>query len=94
MAKLKSTKDPNLISAAEITSEFHISYQTLNHYTNLGLLESVSRVGLKRFYRREDVRNQLNNIKELQGKGYTLRLIYDIIKSNGVIPLNNGLNKK
>ena len=94
MAKLKNTKDPNLISAVELASEFHISYQTINHYTNLGLLESVSRIGLKRFYNKEDVKNRLNTVKELQSKGYTLRLIVEIIKTNGVIPLNNGLNKK
>ena len=74
-------KDPNLVSAVDLVSEFHISYQTLNHYTNLGLLESASRIGLKRFYKREDVRNKLNTIKELQNKGYTLRLICEAIKS-------------
>jgi DNA-binding transcriptional MerR regulator len=94
MTKLKNTKDPNLISAVELVSEFHVSYQTINHYTNLGLLESVSRVGLKRFYNKADVKSRLDTIKELQSKGYTLRLISDIIKSNGVISFNNGLNKK
>jgi len=85
--KPKNMRDPELISAVEIINEFHISYQTLNHYTNLGLLESVKREGLKRFYRKEDVKNRLETIKGLQSKGYTLRLISDIIKSNGIITL-------
>jgi DNA-binding transcriptional MerR regulator len=89
MNKPKNAKDPQVISAVELTHEFHISYQTINHYTNLGLFESVKREGLKRFYNKEEVRSRLNTIKELQSKGYTLRLICDAIKSNGVIPLNN-----
>jgi len=94
MANARNAKDPKLISAVELVKEFNISYQTINHYTNLGLFESVSRIGLKRFYNREGVRERLGTIKELQSKGYTLRLISEIIKNNGASPLNNGLNKK
>ena len=89
MTKDKKPRDPQLISAVELSKEFNVSYQTINHYSNLGLLESVKRIGLKRFYKREDVKARLNTIKELQDKGYTLRLIADVIKSNGVIPLKN-----
>ena len=72
----------NLISAAELLTKFNISYQTLNHYTNIGLLESASRKGLRRFYDADDVRVRLEKIKELQNKGYTLRLICEAIKSD------------
>ena len=70
-----------LISASELLKKFNISYQTLNHYTNIGLLESALRKGLKRFYEENDVKVRLEKIKELQNKGYTLRLIYEAIKS-------------
>ena len=64
-----------LLSALELVDKFQISYQTLNHYTNLGLLKNSSRQGLRRFYSEEDVRKRLRTIKELQNKGYPLRLI-------------------
>ena len=65
----------HLLSALELVDKFQISYQTLNHYTNLGLLKNSARLGLRRFYEEEDVRKRLQTIKDLQNKGYPLRLI-------------------
>lgn len=65
----------SLLSALELVDKFRISYQTLNHYTNLGLLKNSTRRGLRRFYQEEDVRKRLRTIKDLQNKGYPLRLI-------------------
>lgn len=65
----------SLLSALELVDKFRISYQTLNHYTNLGLLKNSTRQGLRRFYQEEDVRKRLRTIKDLQNKGYPLRLI-------------------
>lgn len=60
--------------------KFQISYQTLNHYTNLGLLKNSTRRGLRRFYREENVKRRLRKIKALQNKGYTLRLISELLR--------------
>jgi len=73
------SKGMKLISAVELVKKYGISYQTLNYYTNLGLLEMVERTGRTRFYSEEDVTDRLYRIKDLQNKGYTLRLISGII---------------
>jgi len=65
----------NTLSAVELVRRFGISYQTLNHYTNLGLLKDSGRQGLKRLYRADSVKKRLRMIKTLQNQGYTLRLI-------------------
>jgi len=64
-----------MISAKEIVDLFHISYQTVNHYTDFGLLEVVEKKGNVRFYDRETVVNRLKEIRNLTGEGYSLRLI-------------------
>lgn len=64
-----------MISAKEIVKTFHISYQTVNHYTDFGLLQVVARRRNVRFYDRELVTKRLKEIKELVGEGYSLRLI-------------------
>ncbi len=69
--KLNST----FISAAEITRKFHITYQAVNHYTNLGLLDVVTKNGNVRMYDRGEVRRRLEKITQLVREGYSLRLI-------------------
>ena len=69
-----------LLSAVQLVRRFKISYQTLNHYTNLGLLNNASRQGLRRFYRAADVKKRLRKIKALQNDGYTLRLISELLR--------------
>jgi len=71
--------DKKFISAPEIVSALHISYQTLNYYTNLGLLCAVKKRGNKRFYLESEVRANLGKIQKLKNEGYTLRLIRSII---------------
>ncbi|MBI2496298.1 MAG: MerR family transcriptional regulator [Candidatus Omnitrophica bacterium] len=71
----RKVRPPRVLSAVELVQKFRISYQTLNHYTNLGLLRNATRKGIRRFYREDDVRRRLRTIKALQGKGYPLRLI-------------------
>ncbi len=65
----------NFISAAEITRKFHITYQAVNHYTNLGLLDVVTKDGNVRMYDRAEVRRRLEKIAQLVREGYSLRLI-------------------
>ena len=69
-----------VLSALELVRKFDISYQTLNHYTNLGLLRHASRKGIRRFYRQEDVKKRLRKIEALQNKGYPLRLIAERLR--------------
>lgn len=64
-----------LISAKEITQKYHITYQTVNHYTNLGLLPLVSKKGNVRYYDSALVKQRLEKILGLASEGYTLRLI-------------------
>ncbi|MFH1046516.1 MAG: MerR family transcriptional regulator [Candidatus Omnitrophota bacterium] len=68
-------ESPNLIFAKEIAMKFNIPYPTVNHYTNLGLLNVVKRKGNRRLYEERKVRAQLEDIFKLSGEGYPLRLI-------------------
>lgn len=63
------------ISAKEIIDEFHVSYQTVNHYTDFGLLPLVFKKGNVRFYDKQQVKKRLPEITRLAGEGYSLRLI-------------------
>jgi DNA-binding transcriptional MerR regulator len=73
--KTKSSKPVKLISAKEITGKYNISYQTVNHYTDFGLLISVFKKGNVRFYDKDQVRYRLVRIIKLAQEGYSLRLI-------------------
>ncbi|MDD3150757.1 MAG: MerR family transcriptional regulator [Candidatus Gastranaerophilales bacterium] len=64
-----------LISSSEITKKYNLSYQTLNYYTNLGLLETVKKEGNKRFYNEDTVKVNLEKIQAMKNEGYTLALI-------------------
>ena len=81
MASLRKNKTGNnnklnsVISAKEIMDKFGVSYQTINHYTDFGLLEVVFKEGNARFYNKSEVRRRLAKIIKLAGEGYSLRLI-------------------
>ena len=64
-----------MISAKEIVNSFGISYQTVNHYTDFGLLPVLAKKGNVRFYDRSLVEARLKKINELVQEGYSLRLI-------------------
>jgi len=70
----------NYISSKEVTKKFEISYPTLTHYTNIGLLRMVGRKGNKRLYDEEGVGRRIPKIRELVNRGYPLRLIADMLK--------------
>lgn len=67
--------DPKFISAKELVSTFKITYQTVNHYTDFGLLPVSQKRGNVRFYDRSLVSRRLREIKDLTKEGYSLRLI-------------------
>ncbi len=65
----------SMVAPGDIVERFNISYQTLNNYTNLGLLLVRQKKGNVRYYKLEEVRQRLKKINILKNKGYTLRLI-------------------
>jgi DNA-binding transcriptional MerR regulator len=65
----------SLVSAIDIVKRFGITYQAVNHYTNLGLLDVVTKNGNARMYSGVEVRRRLVKIAQLVSEGYSLRLI-------------------
>jgi DNA-binding transcriptional MerR regulator len=72
-------RDDTMISPSGIVEKFNISYQTLNNYTNIGLLVVRQRKGNARFYKLDEVKQRLDSISKLKNKGYTLRLIRSML---------------
>ena len=64
-----------MISPREISRKFNISYQTINHYTNLGILVVRQRKGNGRLYDQQEVKKAFRRVNELKNVGYPLRLI-------------------
>jgi len=73
--KLRDGRQAKLISAKEITEKFNITYQTVNHYTDFGLLPLAIKKGNVRFYDHHLVSRRLGQITRLAREGYSLRLI-------------------
>jgi len=71
----RSNMNSKLMSAQEITERYHITYQTVNHYTNLGLLRIVTKKGNVRMYNQAEVKQRLAKITQFMNEGYPLRLI-------------------
>ncbi len=74
----------DIITAMDVVVRFNISYQTLNHYTNFGLLNAIKKRGSgnKRFYKLSEVEVNLNKIDELKGKGYPLKIIAKMLNDS------------
>ncbi len=72
---MTKTTEPKLISAKEICARYGITYQTVNHYTDFGLLPLIIKKGNVRFYDEAIVRYRLGRILKLSQEGYSLRLI-------------------
>jgi len=72
---MKNNGSEKTISAKDIISRYHISYQTVNHYTDFGLLPVLVKRGNVRFYDKNLVEKRLVRIKEMMQEGYSLRLI-------------------
>lgn len=72
--------DRTMVSTQDISKKYNLSYQTINYYTNLGLLMVRKKKGNSRLYKAAEVNRSLNDIIKLKDKGYSLRLIRDIIR--------------
>ena len=71
-----------IISAMEIVRMYKLSYQTINYYTNLGLLKVHESRGNKRLYKKKEVEERLGEISRLKSKGYPLRVICEVLSKN------------
>lgn len=69
-----------MISPEAIIKKFNISYQTINYYTNLGLLVVRKKQGNSRLYDLEEVKKSLVKITEMKNQGYSLKLICDMMR--------------
>ena len=74
MVTAQSNKE-KMISAKEIVDTYKISYQTVNHYTDFGLLPVLVKIGNVRYYDRDVIEKNVKEIRALIGEGYSLRLI-------------------
>lgn len=72
---IRKNNHNKMISAKDIVKTYDISYQTVNHYTDFGLLQVLAKKGNVRFYDRGVVEKRLKQISALVGEGYSLRLI-------------------
>lgn len=73
-------KKEKIISALELSKKFNMSYQTVNHYTNLGLLVVRKKEGNGRRYLESEVISRLNKIDQLKNEGYPLRIIRKMLQ--------------
>ena len=71
----KNHKRHTAIAAKDIIRKYDISYQTINHYTDFGLLPVTTKKGNVRFYDKNVVATRLKKIRGLMKEGYSLRLI-------------------
>ena len=81
---MKRNKEKDrIISTMDIVRKFNISYQTVNYYTNLGLLNTKRRIGRGngRQYIEEEVRKRLHKIQRFKDVGYPLRIIARMINN-------------
>jgi DNA-binding transcriptional MerR regulator len=75
MVKRKDNKRNKMITARDIISKYNITYQSVNHYTDFGLLPVLNKEGNVRLYNKNIVEKRLKKIRELMNEGYSLRLI-------------------
>lgn len=75
MLNSKRNSKRKLVSAQEIVRRYGITYQTVNHYTNSGLLQVVNKRGNVRMYDQVEVKQRLVRTMQLMDEGYPLRLI-------------------
>ena len=62
-------------TAKEIAGKYDVSYQTINRYSDAGLLKLAFKKGNVRYYDRQHIEKRLNQIFRLTRDGYSLNLI-------------------
>jgi len=81
----------DLVSLQELSKAFDLSYQTLNYYTSLGLINAVKRQGNKRLYSTIKVKDRLDKILRLKNEGYPLRVIANLLNNVNGQDINHEL---
>ncbi|MCM8795908.1 MAG: helix-turn-helix domain-containing protein [Candidatus Omnitrophica bacterium] len=71
----KNNRHNKMISVKQIMQKYNVTYQTVNHYTDFGLLPVTLKKGNMRFYDKDVVAKRMEKIRELREEGYTLRLV-------------------
>ena len=71
----KNNNQKETIFAKDIMKLYDISYQTVNHYTDFGLLPVLMKKGNVRLYGKKIVEERMKEILRLLEGGYSLRLI-------------------
>ncbi|MFC1667326.1 MerR family transcriptional regulator [Candidatus Omnitrophota bacterium] len=77
----KSIGEDKMLSAKDIMKKYSLSYQTINHYTDFGILPVSVKKGNVRFYDRRMVEERIRKTRQLMGEGYSLRLIHKKLAS-------------
>ena len=75
ISRSRSSRANSYLCAKDITDKYHITYQTLNHYTDFGLFPVISRTGNSRLYSAKTIDKNFKQINDLRREGYSLRLI-------------------
>ena len=79
----------NLISAKEIGQNYNLTYQTVNHYTNFGLINVVSKKGNVRLYDGDEINSRLTKVTLLINAGLPLRVIRKTLNDELAIKVLN-----
>ena len=58
-----------MLTPQEISRRFNISYQTINYYTNLGLLVVRKKQRNSRLYDPREVRKAIDKVGEMKNQG-------------------------
>ena len=77
--KTKNNNQNKMLSAKDIMHKYNISYQTVNHYTDIGLLPVVVKKGNERFYGGGLIGKRIKRIRKLTKEGYSLRLVRKLL---------------
>ncbi len=75
------SKSNSLITAWDIVRKYQLTYQTLNYYTSIGLLDVVKKASNQRLYLEPEIRERLKKITQLKDEGYPLQLIRRVLSS-------------
>ena len=79
-----------LVSAKDIAQKYNLTYQTVNHYTNFGLINVVTKKGNVRFYDEGETESRLAKITQFIGAGLPLSVIRKTLNDElAVKVLNN-----
>ena len=66
-----------LVTSEELVKLLGISSATVNYYTNLGLFKIKDRLGNRRLYEKNEIKELHDQIRKMRREGYSLRIIQE-----------------